>query len=121
MLVEVKELVRGNHEAFSNDTLEEANSLYNIFSEVTPLLYSSTGLSFWGGIDPETGLVIDHTHPLYGQCVTGKALAIPSSRGSCTGSQVLLECILNQTGPSMILARDVDSKFKHQYNVSIFS
>ena len=51
------------------------------------LLYSDTGLSFWGGVDPVTGVVIDHTHPLKGQCVSGKVLAIPNGRGSCTGSQ----------------------------------
>jgi hypothetical protein len=39
-------------------------------------------------VDPLDGVVIDHTHPLHGQCIAGKVLAIPSGRGSCTGSQV---------------------------------
>jgi hypothetical protein len=59
-----------------------------------PVLYSTTSLSFWGGIDPHTGIIIDTSHPLVGQCVTNTALCIPSGRGSCTGSQVLLELIL---------------------------
>ncbi len=38
------------------------------------VLYSDVSLSFWGGIDPITGIVIDHSHPLQGQCVSGKVL-----------------------------------------------
>ena len=73
-----------------------------------PLLYSDVGLSFWGGIDPQTSVIIDHTHPLGGQAVADAILAIPSGRGSCTGSQVLLELILNGLAPRAIVTRDVD-------------
>ena len=73
-----------------------------------PLLYSDVGISFWGGIDPQTSVIIDHTHPLHGQAVADTILAIPSGRGSCTGSQVLLELILNRLAPRAIVTRDVD-------------
>ena len=59
------------------------------------VLYSDVGLSFWGGVCPESGTVIDARHPLAGQCITGKILCLPSGRGSCTGSQVVLELVLN--------------------------
>lgn len=72
------------------------------------LLYSSVALSFWGGVDPETAVVLDHTHPLHRKSVAGSLLAIPSGRGSCTGSQVLLELILNGCAPKAIFTRDVD-------------
>ena len=75
----------------------------------SPVLYSTTSLSFWGGIDPRTGIIIDTSHPLVGQCVTNTALCIPSGRGSCTGSQVLLELILNGIAPSAIITRDRDA------------
>jgi predicted aconitase/predicted aconitase with swiveling domain len=68
-----------------------------------PLLHADLGLSFWGGISAQTGIVIDNEHPLYGQCVTGKVLAIPSGRGSCTGSAVLLELIMSDAGPAAIV------------------
>ncbi len=55
------------------------------------LLHADLGLSFWAGISAQTGVVTDTQHPLHGQCVTGTVLAIPSGRGSCTGSAVLLE------------------------------
>jgi predicted aconitase/predicted aconitase with swiveling domain len=71
------------------------------------LLYADIGLSFWGGVDPFTGTIIDIHHPLKGACIAGKILAIPSGRGSCTGSSVLLELILNGHGPAaLVFAED---------------
>ena len=62
---------------------------------VRELLHAEIGLSFWGGVAPETSEVVDHTHPLFGLHLAGKILAIPNGRGSCTGSQVILELLLN--------------------------
>jgi len=69
---------------------------------------SGVSLSFWGGIDPTTGDVVDRTHPLAGRSVRGAALCLPSARGSCTASQVLLELVLNGIAPAAIVLRDVD-------------
>ncbi len=68
-----------------------------------PLLFSDTGLSFWGGVDPETGIVIDHAHPLHGSCLAGAVLAMPGGRGSCTGSAVLLQLIVNGLAPAAMV------------------
>ncbi|MFK7855271.1 MAG: aconitase X [Granulosicoccus sp.] len=68
-----------------------------------PILKSTVALSFWGGVDPVSGLVIDQHHPLKGQNVAGSILAIPSGRGSCTGSSVLLELILNDCAPAGLI------------------
>lgn len=75
---------------------------------VQPTLHSTVPLSFWGGVDPLSGEVIDHTHPLYGRNIANTVVAIPSGRGSCTGSQVMLELILNGVAPSIILTKEVD-------------
>ena len=75
---------------------------------VCPVIASDVSLSFWGGIDPETGVVIDTTHPLHGTCVAGSILCLPSGRGSCTASQVLLELILNGKAPKALVMRDRD-------------
>jgi len=72
------------------------------------VLFSPIGLSFWGGVDAASGEIIDHHHPLHGQSLVGKALAIPSGRGSCTGSSVLLELILNGHGPAALLLSEAD-------------
>lgn len=70
---------------------------------------SDVELSFWGGVDPETGEVIDRHHPLSGQILTGKILVIPGGRGSCSGSGVMLELLLNGKGPAaMVFAREDD-------------
>lgn len=73
-----------------------------------PVLATDEPLSFWGGIDPATGLVIDVHHPLHGRSVTGRLLVMPSSRGSCTGSGVLLDLILNGRGPAALIFRDAE-------------
>jgi cis-L-3-hydroxyproline dehydratase len=68
-----------------------------------PVLATSEAISFWGGIDPSTGTVIDVHHPLRGSCVTGSVLMLPSTRGSCTGSGVLLDLVLNGKAPAAIV------------------
>ncbi len=68
-----------------------------------PVLASTEPLSFWGGIDPASGTVIDVHHPLHGRSVSGTVLMLPSTRGSCTGSGVLLEMVLNGKAPAAIL------------------
>lgn len=73
-----------------------------------PLLYADVGLSFWGGVDPFNGEVIDRHHPLSGQCLAGRVLAIPSGRGSCTGSSVLMELISNGHAPAALVLAEAD-------------
>lgn len=73
------------------------------------VITSDMELSFWGGVDPATGEVIDRHHPLSGEILTGKILVIPGGRGSCSGSGVMLELLLNGKGPAAILfAREDD-------------
>jgi uncharacterized protein len=73
-----------------------------------PALVLDEPLSFWGGVDPETGLVIDVHHPQRGVTVTGRVLAMPSGRGSSSSSSVLVESIHAGTGPVAIVMRDPD-------------
>lgn len=68
-----------------------------------PVLSSPLELSFWGGVDPVSGTVIDRHHPLSGQRLTGRILVIPGGRGSCSGSGVMLELLLNGQGPAGLL------------------
>lgn len=60
-------------------------------------------LSFWGGVDPATGRVIDVHHPLAGQSLAGRILVMPGTRGSCTGSGVLLDMVLNGHAPAALV------------------
>lgn len=68
-----------------------------------PILATQEPLSFWGGVDPATGRVIDVHHPLHGACITGSILMMPSTRGSCTGSGVLLDLALTGRAPAALV------------------
>lgn len=72
------------------------------------LLFADVGLSFWGGVDPCTGEVIDRHHPLSGEHLHDRVLAIPSGRGSCTGSSVLMELISNGHAPAALVLAEAD-------------
>ena len=65
-------------------------------------------LSFWGGLDPATGALIDTHHPQQGASVTGRILVMPSGRGSSSSSYVLAESIRAGTAPVAILLREPD-------------
>ncbi len=68
-----------------------------------PIIVTAEPLSFWGGVSPSTGTVIDVHHPLHGACLTGAILMMPSSRGSCTGSGVLLDMVLTGRAPAALV------------------
>lgn len=65
-------------------------------------------LSLWGGLNPETGEIIDQHHPECGQLVTGKILILPAGRGSSSASSILLEAIRLKTAPDAIITAEVD-------------
>jgi predicted aconitase with swiveling domain len=65
-------------------------------------------LSFWGGLDPETGELIDTHHPQRGAFVTDRILVMPSGRGSSSSSYVLAESIRAGTAPAAIVLREAD-------------
>ena len=71
-----------------------------------PVLVCEEGLSFWGGVDPETGRVIDAHHDQHGRSLAGQVVLMPTSRGSCTGSGVLLELALKGHAPAALLFRE---------------
>ncbi|KOS39413.1 hypothetical protein ACN38_g9740 [Penicillium nordicum] len=67
------------------------------------LITSDLELSFWGGVNPQTSEVIDQHHPLSGQHLQEAILAIPGGRGSCTGSTIILELLLNGRAPAALV------------------
>ena len=71
-----------------------------------PVLAAEEPLSFWGGVDPATGTVIDVHHPLAGQCLTGAVLVLPGTRGSCSGSGVVLDLALSGRAPAALVFSD---------------
>lgn len=68
-----------------------------------PVVILGEPLSFWGGIDPATGTVIDVHHPAHGVSLAGAIVLMPTSRGSCSGSGVLLELTLSGKNPAALV------------------
>ncbi|MDB4078718.1 aconitase family protein [Amylibacter sp.] len=66
------------------------------------------GLSFWGGVDPNTGVIIDTHHPNCGEKLSGKIVLMPTSRGSCSGSGVLLQLAQNGNTPAALIFRETE-------------
>lgn len=65
-------------------------------------------LSLWGGLNPETGEIIDRRHPQAGQVVTNRVLVLPSGRGSSSASSILLEAVKQGTAPAAIITSEAD-------------
>ena len=87
--------------------MPEARTL--VAGEATgPALVLTEPLSFWGGIDPATGDVIDPHHPQHGANVRGTVLVMPGGRGSSSSSSVLAEAIRAGVGPAAIVLAEPD-------------
>ena len=72
------------------------------------LLVSSEPISFLGGVDPETGVIIDPTHELKGECIKDKVLFIPGGKGSTVGSYVIFQMMKNETAPKAIICLNAE-------------
>lgn len=73
-----------------------------------PILRCEEGVSFWGGVDPKTGILIDAHHPQHGASLAGHIVLMPTSRGSCSGSGVLLELAINGQAPAALVFREAE-------------
>lgn len=71
-------------------------------------LVLSDALSFWGGVDPVTGIIVDRRHPEHGAHVGGKVIVMPHGRGSSSSSSVLAEMLRGGHGPEGIILRRAD-------------
>ena len=74
-----------------------------------PLLVSPAPISFLGGVDPETGVVIENGHPLQGKSIAGTVLAFPYGKGSTVGSYVLYALSRNHKAPAAIVNAEAEA------------
>ena len=74
-----------------------------------PLVRLAEGVSFWGGYDPESGVISDRAHPQYGLSLAGRVVAMPHGRGSSSSSSVLAETLRIGTGPAALVLDEPDS------------
>lgn len=66
-------------------------------------LVSTEPIGFLGGIDPDSGQVVEAGHPLEGECVAGRVLVFPTGKGSTVGSYTLYRMVKAGTAPVAIL------------------
>ena len=66
-------------------------------------------IGFYGGIDLNTGVVIEKGHPLEGQSVKGKILVFPNGKGSTVGSYVIYGLEKNGVGPLGIINKETET------------
>lgn len=68
-----------------------------------PALRLSAPISFWGGVDPASGKIVQAKHPDRGAVVAGTVLAIDRTIGSSSSSAVLLELLYQEMAPAALI------------------
>lgn len=71
-------------------------------------LVSKDAISFLGGVDPKTGVVVEKGHAIEGKCVAGKVLIFPRGKGSTVGSYVMLQLKKNNVAPAAIINAEAE-------------
>jgi predicted aconitase with swiveling domain len=72
-------------------------------------LVTLQAISFFGGVDPETGVVVERGHELEGQCISGRVLVFPTGKGSTVGSYTLYRLKFNGHAPLAILNAECET------------
>lgn len=73
-----------------------------------PVCILDEPVSFWGGVDPETGTIVDVHHPQLGVSVVGTVVLMPVGRGSSSASSVVAEMVRLGTAPAAFVLRAPD-------------
>ena len=72
-------------------------------------LVTRMGISFYGGVDPESGIVVEKNHELEGKSIAGRILVFPSGKGSTVGSYTLYRLKANGLAPAAIINAECET------------
>jgi predicted aconitase with swiveling domain len=72
-------------------------------------LVTAQPISFYGGVDPNTGEIIEKGHELQGKSVKGKILVFPNGKGSTVGSYTLYRMKKNGAAPAGIINKECET------------
>lgn len=72
-------------------------------------LVTKQGVSFLGGVDPETGVITEVDHELHGEKLMGKILVLPSLKGSAGAMWIIIRLAANKKGPKAIVVSQADT------------
>ena len=73
------------------------------------VIKSEMGISFYGGVDPKAGKVVEKGHDLEGQSISGKVYVFPQGKGSTVGSYTLYQMKKLGTAPAAIINQDCET------------
>jgi uncharacterized protein len=72
-------------------------------------LVTRQGVSFLGGVDPETGVITEVDHELHGRSMAGKVLVLPALKGSAGGMWIIIRLAKAGLGPKAIVVNKADT------------
>jgi len=72
-------------------------------------LISEQPISFYGGVDPNTGVVVEKGHPLEGKSIAGKILVFPTGKGSTVGTYTLYRLKKNGKAPKAMVLKECEA------------
>ncbi|MFO7872280.1 MAG: DUF126 domain-containing protein [Candidatus Undinarchaeales archaeon] len=72
-------------------------------------IVSPEPISFYGGVDPETGKVVEKGHPLENKSITDKVLVFPQGKGSTVGSYIIYSLKKNGKAPAAIINKETET------------
>jgi len=73
------------------------------------VLVSKDPISFLGGVDPKTGIILEKGHAIEGKSVADKILVFPHGKGSTVGSYVMLGLKKNGVAPAAIINLEAET------------
>lgn len=88
--------------------IHQGRSICTGFAEGEALV-SKQGISFWGGVDIDTGTITEVGHDLYGEKMAGKILVLPALKGSAGGMWVIARLAVDKIGPQAIIVPSADT------------
>jgi predicted aconitase with swiveling domain len=76
---------------------------------VAQALVLTAPISFWGGVNPKTGVIADIRHPQHGLGVAGRMMFVPGTIGSSSAAAVLLELVHAGLAPAGLVLHEPDA------------
>ncbi|MBS7644089.1 DUF126 domain-containing protein [Candidatus Bathyarchaeota archaeon] len=72
-------------------------------------LVTREAISFFGGVEPRTGVIIERGHELEGSKISGKVLVFPRGKGSTVGSYIIYAMSKYGTAPAAMINLETEA------------
>jgi predicted aconitase with swiveling domain len=72
-------------------------------------IVSNEPIGFYGGVDINTGIIIEKNHPLENKSIKDKILVFPCGKGSTVGSYVIYGLKKNKVAPLGIINEETET------------